>query len=98
MPANTKAQPDRVLVDIVDYIADHAVSANARDAARSCLIDALACAFDALDHPECTRLLGPLVPGTIVPNGACVPGTSYVLDPASAAFSFWLHDPLARFQ
>ena len=35
----------------------------------------------------CMKLVGPLVPGTIVPNGARVPGTQYQLDPVSAAFS-----------
>ena len=84
----TPAQPDQVLVDIARYVTSFSVSAEAINAARLCLVDALACALDALDHPECTRLLGPLVPGTIVPNGACVPGTSNVLDPAKAAFDF----------
>lgn len=87
MPANSEQKPDRILGDIADYVADFKVSAGAIDAARLCLVDALACALDALDHPECTKLLGPLVPGTLVPNGACVPGTSYVLDPATATFS-----------
>jgi 2-methylcitrate dehydratase len=84
----TENTPDRVLLDIADYVMNYRVSGEALDAARLCLVDALACALDALDHPECTRLLGPMVPGTIVPNGACVPGTSYVLDPAKAAFDF----------
>src|SRR5690349_21667871 len=83
----TEDKPDQILSDIADYVADYEVTAVARTVARLCFLDALACAFDALDHPECTKLLGPLVPGTIVPNGACVPGTSYVLDPASATFS-----------
>jgi 2-methylcitrate dehydratase len=83
----TQTKPDQILADIADYVADYEITAAARNAARLCLLDALACAFDALDHPECTKLLGPLVPGTIVPNGACVPGTAYVLDPASATFS-----------
>ena len=80
--------PDRVLVDIADYAADYAVtSALARETARYCLIDSLGCAFEALDHPECAKLLGPAVPGTIVPRGARVPGTSFQLDPATAAFN-----------
>ena len=54
--------------------------------ARYCLLDALACAFDALAYPECTRLLGPVVAGTRVPHGARVPGTDFELDPVKAAF------------
>ena len=84
----TPAQPDRVLADLCDYVLDYEVGDNALNAARLCLVDAIACALDALDHPECTKLLGPLVPGTVVPNGSCVPGTAHVLDPAAAAFSF----------
>lgn len=85
---NTKSQaPDQVLTDIADYVSDFQVSDAALAAARLCLADALACALDALDHPECTKLLGPLAPGTVVPNGARVPGTPYRLDPATATFN-----------
>ena len=56
------------------------------DTARWCLLDSLGCALLALNFPACTRLLGPVVPGTMVPNGARVPGTSYALDPVKAAF------------
>jgi 2-methylcitrate dehydratase len=86
MASGAEAQADRVLVEITDYVAGHRAGEEAIGVARFCLMDALACALFALDHPECTKLLGPLVPGTIVPNGACVPGTPYVLDPATAAF------------
>ncbi len=83
-----KIAPDRVLVDIADYVADYAVtSALAYETARYCLIDSLGCAFEALDHPECTKLLGPAVPGTTVPHGARVPGTQFQLDPVTAAFN-----------
>jgi 2-methylcitrate dehydratase len=40
----------------------------------------------ALRYPECVKLLGPIVPGTVVPGGARVPGTPFVLDPVQAAF------------
>ena len=81
--------PDRELADIVDYVMTYQVgSGDAMNMARLCVADTLACAFDALDFEECTRLLGPLVDGTVVPNGARVPGTRHVLDPAAAAFSF----------
>jgi len=54
---------------------------------RLCLMDALGCAIAALAHPACTRLLGPFVPGTVVPNGARLPGTEFELDPVTAAFN-----------
>ncbi len=77
----------RVLVDIADYVCDYEVdSAEAYDTARNCLIDTLGCGLEALGYPACTKLLGPVVPGTIVPNGAKVPGTEYQLDPVKAAF------------
>ena len=35
-----------------------------------CLIDTIGCgSVEALRFPECTKLLGPVVEGTIVPNG-----------------------------
>ncbi|HEX2829695.1 MAG TPA: 2-methylcitrate dehydratase [Burkholderiales bacterium] len=78
--------PDRPLADIARYVHSHEVAEDSIAAARLCLADALACALEALDQPDCTRLLGPLVPGTVVPNGSRVPGTSYVLEPDKAAF------------
>ena len=78
MNSNSQSPPDPVLAEITDYVLGYEVGQPAIAAARLCLIDALACALDALDHPECTKLLGPMIPGTIVPNGACVPGTSKV--------------------
>ncbi|NHH84162.1 2-methylcitrate dehydratase [Burkholderia gladioli] len=58
----------------------------ALETARHCLLDTLGCGLEALSYPACTKLLGPLVPGTVVPNGARVPGTSFQLDPVKAAF------------
>ncbi|MDQ2752312.1 MAG: bifunctional 2-methylcitrate dehydratase/aconitate hydratase, partial [Bacteroidota bacterium] len=55
--------------------------------AQYCLLDTLGCGFEALTYPACTKMLGPVVKGTIVPNGAKVPGTSYQLDPVQAAFN-----------
>jgi len=81
--------PDAELVAIADYVAGHAIeSPEAYVTARHDLMDTLACAFLALDYPACTRHLGPLVPGTVVPHGARVPGTSFALDPVKAAFDF----------
>ena len=86
---NARTAPDQVLLDIVDYVLDYKVAdERSFDTARLCVTDSLACAFDALDIPGCVNLLGPLVPGTVVPNGARVPGTRYELDPATAAFNF----------
>ena len=74
-------RPDPVLTRIADYVVDHRIiRAPAYNIARYCLLDTLACAFYALAFPECTKLLGPMVRGTVVPNGATVPGTSFELD------------------
>ncbi|KWE56788.1 2-methylcitrate dehydratase [Burkholderia ubonensis] len=85
--SSVRPAPDPVLVDIVDYVLDAGIgSALALETARHCLIDTLGCGLEALSYPACTKLLGPVVPGTIVPNGAKVPGTSFQLDPVKAAF------------
>ncbi|WP_321914328.1 MULTISPECIES: bifunctional 2-methylcitrate dehydratase/aconitate hydratase [unclassified Paraburkholderia] len=86
--SNVRPHPDQVLVDIVDYVLNFRVdSALALTTARHCLIDTLGCGLEALSYPACTKLLGPIVPGTIVPHGAKVPGTSFQLDPVQAAFN-----------
>lgn len=86
--SNTRPAPDQVLQDIARYVDEFQADGKlARETARLCLIDSLGCGFEALSYPACTKLLGPVVPGTIVPNGAKVPGTSYVLDPVAAAFN-----------
>jgi 2-methylcitrate dehydratase len=85
---NVRPEPDQVLVDIVDYVLNTRIdSALALDTARNCLLDTLGCGLEALSYPACTKLLGPIVPGTIVPNGAKVPGTQFQLDPVQAAFN-----------
>src|ERR1700724_568851 len=79
---------DQVLVDIADYVCNHTIESElAYTTARNCLIDTLGCGLEALEYPACTKLLGPIVPGTIVPNGAKVPGTAFQLDPVQAAFN-----------
>jgi 2-methylcitrate dehydratase len=84
---NIRPAPDQVLVDIADYVLARPVfGETAVSTARYCLIDAMGCALAALRHIACTRLLGPIVPGTVVPDGAHVPGTNYQLDPIQAAF------------
>ena len=80
--------PDQVLVDIADYVYEFKIkSATAFDTARNCLIDTLGCGLEALSYPACTKLLGPVVPGSTVPNGVRVPGTEFELDPINAAFN-----------
>jgi 2-methylcitrate dehydratase len=80
--------PDRVLVDIASYARDSRISSEvAYETARYCLMDTLACGFQALSFPACTRMLGPVVPGATMAGGARVPGTSYELDPVQAAFN-----------
>ncbi len=83
-----RPRPDSVLTDIVDYVQDYVIESDlAFETARHCLIDTLGCGLEALEYPACTKLLGPIVPGTIVPHGAKVPGTSFQLDPVQAAFN-----------
>src|SRR5262245_6327305 len=80
--------PDQVLVDIADYALTYQIqSPAAYETAYYCLMDTLACGFQALKYPACTKLLGPVVPGATMPGGARVPGTSYELDPVQAAFN-----------
>jgi 2-methylcitrate dehydratase len=86
--SNERPAPDKVLTDIADYALSYEISSElAYTTARYCLIDTLGCGLEALEYPACTRLLGPIVPGTVVPHGARVPGTSYQLDPVQAAFN-----------
>ncbi len=84
-----EVQPyDGVLVDIVDYVRTFEITSElAYATARHCLIDTLGCGLEALEYPACTKLLGPIVPGTVVPHGAKVPGTQFQLDPVQAAFN-----------
>jgi 2-methylcitrate dehydratase PrpD len=86
--SNVRPQPDQVLTDIADYVTNYRVeSSEAYDTARYCLMDTLGCGLEALEYPACTKLLGPVVRGTVVANGAKVPGTQFQLDPIQAAFN-----------
>jgi len=87
-PTNIQLQPDKLLVDIAEYVIDAGIENRmAQNSAQLCLMDALGCAFLALEYPACTRLLGPIVADTVVPHGIPVPGTSWQLDPVQAAFN-----------
>ncbi len=86
--SSVRPEPDQVLVDIANYVNNYEIdSEEAYDTARNCLMDTLGCGLEALGYPACTKLLGPIIPGTIVPHGAKVPGTSFQLDPVMAAFN-----------
>ena len=86
--SSARPPPDQVLVDIADYVTCFEPGPPAIAAARLSLFDTLGCALNALDFPDCTKLIGPVVAGTIVPHGSRVPGTNYELDPVTATFSF----------
>lgn len=79
---------DTVLTTIADYVhSDDIVSEEAFHTARACFADAIGCAILSLQFKACTKLLGPVIQNTIVPNGSRVPGTAYILDPVQAAFN-----------
>ena len=83
-----RPDPDPLLSDIAKYVLDYKVtSSEARETSRYCLIDTLGCGLLAQEYPACTKLLGPIVPGATLENGARVPGTSLQLDPVQAAFN-----------
>ncbi|MGE5334049.1 MAG: bifunctional 2-methylcitrate dehydratase/aconitate hydratase [Nitrososphaerota archaeon] len=85
--SNIRPGPDDILIEIARYVTGTTIdSAEAFTTARYSVLDAIGCGLLALRYPECTKLLGPVVPGTVVPHGARVPGTAYVLDPVQAAF------------
>ncbi len=85
--SNVRPKPDKVLTDIVNYVTKYKIkSKEAYDTARYCLLDTLGCGFEALEYPACRKMLGPIVQGTLVPNGAKVPGTQFQMDPVKAAF------------
>src|SRR5260221_11978469 len=86
--SNVRPKPDKVLVSIADYVQNYAVKSDeAYSTARYCLMDTLGCGFEALEYPACTKLLGPVVQGATLANGARVPGTQFQLEPVQAAFN-----------
>jgi 2-methylcitrate dehydratase len=86
--SNERPAPDKVIADIADYALGYEIDSElAYTTAHYCLMDTLGCGLEALDYPACAKLLGPIVPGTVVPNGARVPGTAFQLDPVQAAFN-----------
>ena len=86
--AATETSCDRLLEEIADYAVNaNITSEEAFETARYVLMDTLGCGILALRFPECTKHLGPIAPGTVVPNGARVPGTQFELDPVQGAFN-----------
>lgn len=86
--SNVRPAPDQLIVDLADYALNAKITSDeAYDTARWCLADTLACGIMALAYPACTKLLGPVVPGTTIKNGARVPGTAHELDPVQGAFN-----------
>jgi 2-methylcitrate dehydratase len=86
--STVRPEADKVLQDIADYVHNYKVDSDlAFETARLCLVDTIGCGLEALRFPECTKLLGPVVEGTVVPNGTRVPGTNYQLDPIRGAFN-----------
>ncbi|MGH8495967.1 MAG: bifunctional 2-methylcitrate dehydratase/aconitate hydratase [Gammaproteobacteria bacterium] len=83
-----RPEPDKALTDIADYVTAYYINSDAAYVtARHCLMDTLACGFQALGFPDCTKLLGPVVPGATLRGGARVPGTAWELEPVQAAFN-----------
>ncbi|KAG8628775.1 hypothetical protein KVT40_002640 [Elsinoe batatas] len=79
---------DSEISDMANYIHNYQVNSElALDTARFVFLDTLGCGLKALEFPHCTNNLGPIVPGTVVPNGTKVPGTPYQLDPVNGAFN-----------
>ena len=89
---NNRPDYDHVIQDIADYVVNFEVSSEeALNTARNCLMDTLGCGLLALRFPECTKHLGSIVQGTVVPNGARIPGTSLSLDPVIEGRTTFYH-------
>tara|TARA_B100001029_G_scaffold178902_1_gene186692 strand:+ start:2459 stop:3919 length:1461 start_codon:yes stop_codon:yes gene_type:complete len=84
---NIRSGPDSLLVEIAEYVSKQEINSDlALSTARNCLIDTIGCGLLALNFPACTKMLGPIVQGTTLPNGVRVPGTNFLLDPVKGAF------------
>ena len=80
--SNSRPNPDKVLIDIADYVTGFRISSQeAYATARLCLMDTLGCGLEALEYPACTKLLGPIVPGTMGPSSLVQAGYSSASSP-----------------
>ena len=86
--SNVRPEPDKILVDLAEYAARYEPERReAIETARFDLLDTLGCGLLALRYSDCTKRLGPIVPGAVLNDGARVPGTAWQLDPVHAAFN-----------
>jgi 2-methylcitrate dehydratase len=86
--SNIRPEPDKITVELAEYAGTYMPeSSEAFETAGYNLLDALGCGVLALSYPECTRRLGPIVPGAILTNGARIPGTDWQMEPVHAAFN-----------
>ncbi|MDB2614315.1 bifunctional 2-methylcitrate dehydratase/aconitate hydratase [Chlamydiales bacterium] len=80
---------DKPIYEMANYLINPPnFSKGAYQSARLCLADSIGCAILALNFPACTKLLGPIIPHTEVPNGCHVPGVKESLNPIEAAFQW----------
>jgi len=87
-PVSGKREYDPEIKDIANYIHNVNIDSElAYDTARWVFVDTLGCGLEGLQFEQCRNILGPTVEGTVVPNGAKVPGTNFQLDPINAAFN-----------
>lgn len=89
MTSLTAQNYDELLIQITDYVYDKDISTayNAFRMARRSILDALGCASETMATcQDVHHLIGHYVPGTLVPNGFRLPGTSLILDPIKGAF------------
>jgi len=83
-----RPEPDRILTVIADYAGEfrHQEQGGVRN--RPILPDGyIGLRLPSPQVPGMHPLMGPVVPGATLSNGARVPGTAYELDPINAAFN-----------
>jgi 2-methylcitrate dehydratase len=66
-----RPEPDMVVLDIADHVHNYKIDSDLawETARRLRLIDSIGWGLEGLRCLECRNLLGPIVEGTIVPNG-----------------------------
>jgi 2-methylcitrate dehydratase len=97
--SNVRPPADPVLQQIADYVAGTEItSAEAIDTARYCLMDSIGCALLALKYPDCTKMLGPLVPGAEMKGGGAGAGVGLRAGSGAVRLQQRRVDPLARLQ